>query len=279
MGPAGGAGKAAAERLRDIASVTDAGLAHLGIEELLVELVDRVRDVLEADTAAVLLLEKSSGQLVATAARGLEEEVYQGVRIPLGRGFAGRVAATRQPVAIDDIDNAEVLNPILREWGLRSLLGVPLLAGGQLLGVLHVGTVTQRRFTGADVELLQMVADRVALAAQAHLTDGERKAAAVLRRSLLPRRLAEVGGLESAFRYIPGEGDVGGDWFDLFALPSGWACITVGDVAGRGLQAAVVMDRIRGAVRSYALADGHDAARIVDLTATFSTLSPARWRR
>jgi anti-sigma regulatory factor (Ser/Thr protein kinase)/putative methionine-R-sulfoxide reductase with GAF domain len=262
---AAGAPKGAADRLRDIESVTDAGLARLSVDNLLVELLDRVRDVLDADTAAVLLLDAPTGQLVATAARGIEEEVYQGMRIPLGRGFAGRVAASKQPVAIEDVQDADVVNPVLRNKGIRSLLGAPLLVGGQLLGVLHVGTLEPRHFRDDDVDLLQMVADRVALATQAQLSETERRAAIVLQRSLLPERLPQVPGLETAMRYIAGgEGDVGGDWYDMFTLPSGWVCMTVGDVVGRGLRAAAVMGRLRGAVRAYALGTRGDPAAILD---------------
>ena len=256
--------KEAADRLRDIESVTDAGLARLSVDDLLVELLDRVRDVLNADTAAVLLLDAPTGQLVATAARGIEEEVYQGMRIPLGRGFAGRVAAVRQPVTIDDVQDGDVVNPVLRQKGIRSLLGVPLLVGDRLLGVLHVGALVPRHFGDADVDLLQMVADRVALATQARLSETERRAAVVLQRSLLPDRLPQVPGLDVAIRYIAGgEGDVGGDWYDMFTLPSGWVCMTVGDVVGRGLRAAAVMGRLRSAVRAYALTRS-DPAAILD---------------
>src|SRR5690348_13417836 len=88
------AGPAAAEaRLRDIQSITDAALSHLDDHDFLAELLDRIKEILQADTAAVLLLDYPSGQLIATAAAGLEEEVRQGVRIPVGRGFAGRIAA------------------------------------------------------------------------------------------------------------------------------------------------------------------------------------------
>ena len=76
-----------AEKLRDIQSITDAALSALDPQALLEALVARVKDALQADTAAVLLLDPPSGQLVATAASGLEEEVRQGVRIPLGQGF------------------------------------------------------------------------------------------------------------------------------------------------------------------------------------------------
>ena len=87
-------------RLRAIQSITDAALSRLDDRELLVELLDRTREILRTDTAAVLLLDFSSGQLIATAAAGLEEEVRQGVRIPVGRGFAGRIAAQHQPVIL-----------------------------------------------------------------------------------------------------------------------------------------------------------------------------------
>ena len=76
-------------RLRDIQLITDAALSRLDELGLLAELLDRIREIMRVDTAAVLLLDASSGQLIATAAVGLEEEVRQGVRIPVGRGFAG----------------------------------------------------------------------------------------------------------------------------------------------------------------------------------------------
>ena len=248
------------ERLRRIESVTDAALARLDVEDLLVELLDRVRELLTVDTAAVLLLDFASQQLVATAARGIEEEVRQGVRIPIGRGFAGRIAAERRPVIIDEVDHSDVLNPILRERGIHSLLGVPLIAGGRLVGVVHVGSLTPRRFTADEVSLLQLVADRIALAVQASLSQVERASAGTLQRSLLPARLPAVPGLELAARYVPGEqGRVGGDWYDVFTLPSGRLWLVIGDVAGHGLGAAVVMGRLRTAVRAYALDDGAPA--------------------
>ena len=115
------------DRLRRIQTLTDTELTRLGVDELLVEVLERVRDLLEVDTVAALLLDPSSSYLVATATRGLEEETRQGVRIPIGKGFAGRIAAERRPVVIDEVDHSNVLNPILREKGIRSLLGVPLM--------------------------------------------------------------------------------------------------------------------------------------------------------
>jgi sigma-B regulation protein RsbU (phosphoserine phosphatase) len=249
-----------AARLRDIQSITDAALSHLDERELLAELLDRVRDILQADTAAVLLLDVRSGQLMATAASGLEEEVRQGVRIPLGQGFAGRIAAEGRPVFLDYVDHTTVLNPILWERGLRSMVGVPMVAGGRVIGVLHVGSLTPRQFSGEDVELLQLAADRAASAVQSIAARTDRVAAAALQRSLVPSALPAIAGVEMAARYIPGSGAVGGDWYDVFTLPSGELCVVIGDVVGSGLPAAVTMGRMRSALRAYALETRDPAA-------------------
>lgn len=242
------------ERLRRIESVTDAALTHLDVPDLLVELLARVREILEVDTAAVLLLDEATGELVASAASGIEEEVRQGVRVPLGEGFAGRIAADVAPVVIDDVDHSDVLNPILRERGVATLVGVPLVVERRVIGVLHVGTVTPRRFEPGAVELVQLVGDRVALAIEARRSNVERAAATALQRSLIPDRLPDIPGLELAGRYLPaGAGGVGGDWYDVFLLPTGRVGVVMGDVLGRGLRAAVVMGRLRSALRAYAL--------------------------
>jgi signal transduction histidine kinase len=151
------------ERLRRLQSVTDAALGHLSVDELLSELLLRIRDALDADTCAILLLDEDRQELVARAAKGIEEEVERGVRIPVGKGFAGRVAAERRPVVLDDVDHADVLNPILHEKGIKSLVGAPLLTRGRVLGVVHVGTLAPRRFEPEEVELLEFVAQRAAL--------------------------------------------------------------------------------------------------------------------
>jgi signal transduction histidine kinase len=154
----------ARERLEAVQAVTDVALAHLDLEELLQSLLLRTRDILGVDTCAALLLDEEKDELVARAAVGIEEEVEQGVRIPVGGGFAGRIAAERHPVILPDVDHAHVLNPILREKGIKSMLGVPLLVRGEVTGVIHVGTLVPREFTQDDVELLQLVAERAALA-------------------------------------------------------------------------------------------------------------------
>jgi sigma-B regulation protein RsbU (phosphoserine phosphatase) len=243
----------AEDKLRDIRSLTDGALSRLGADELLATLLDRVRAILDADTAAVLLLDSSGRQLIATAASGLEEEVIQGVRIPVGQGFAGRIAAERRAVILERVEHGLVLNPLLLARGIRSLVGVPLVVHGTVLGVLHAGTLQDRVFTADDAALLQLAADRAAVAVQSLRAREDQAAALALQRSLVPSALPALAAAEVAARYVPGSGHVGGDWYDVFALPSGGLGLVVGDVAGSGLAAAVIVGRIRSALRAYAL--------------------------
>ena len=254
------------DRLLDIEAVTDAALSRLDEQSLLEALLERVKKVLRADTAAVLLLDRPAGQLVATAASGIEEEVRQGVRIPLGTGFAGRVAESREPVILTTVDHTTVRNPLLVDRGIRSLLGVPLLVGGNVIGVLHVGSLSGRPFGQQDAELLQLAADRAALALHSLKSQDDALAAVALHRSLLPTALPAIPGLGLAARYVAGSGTVGGDWYDVFVAPDGRLGVVVGDVAGSGLGAAVIMGRMRSALRAYVLEtmDPGTALRLLD---------------
>jgi sigma-B regulation protein RsbU (phosphoserine phosphatase) len=239
---------------KDTGGVDGPELRALSPSALVDEQLARIQERLHVDTVAVLLVDRDGSQLVARMARGLEEEVHQGVRLPVGRGFAGRVAATRQPVILDKVGSETVVNSILWHRGIRSMLGVPLMVGGRLLGVMHVGTLSSRRFTDADVALLQHTASQIAAALSAQQTVAERSAARTLQESLLPTRLPDVDGLEFATRFAAAEDfGVGGDWYDVFPLPDRRIGIVIGDVAGSGLNAAVVMGRLRSALRAYAL--------------------------
>jgi sigma-B regulation protein RsbU (phosphoserine phosphatase) len=262
------------DKLRDIQAIADAALSRLDADDLLEELLARVKAILHTDTSAVLLLDRSGRYLVATAASGLEEEVDQGVRIPVGRGFAGRIASERRPVIIDKVDHTKVLNPILLDKGIKSLLGVPLLVEGGVIGVMHVGSLTPRQFSQEDAALLHLAADRAAMAVQSVLARTDRAAAAALQSSLVPTAPPAVPGLQMAARYVPGRAVVGGDWYDVLTLPSGEVGVVVGDVAGSGLRAAVIMGRIRSVVRAYALESSDPAEVLSKVDAKFQYFEP-----
>jgi anti-sigma regulatory factor (Ser/Thr protein kinase)/putative methionine-R-sulfoxide reductase with GAF domain len=259
-------------QIRTLYRLSDPALSELGVEEFLEELLVRVRAALGVDTVAILLYDEENRQLVARAAQGIEEEVEQGVRIPIGQGFAGRIAAERVPIFIADVDHADILNPILRQKGIRSLLGVPLIVEGQLIGVLHVGALRPRTFTGRDVAVLQIAAARAAPGIErARLysaLEHEHRTAIMLQRSLLPRRLVEPVGVSTAVRYLPATDEVGGDWYDVFELPRGRLGVAIGDVVGHGVKAAALMGQLRTALRAYG-AEGHEPARALALLDSF----------
>ncbi|MGH3063131.1 MAG: GAF domain-containing protein, partial [Gaiellaceae bacterium] len=170
-------GGVAEDRLLRLEAITETALSHLDLEELLDELLERIRDLLDADTAVMLLVEEERDVLIPRATKGLDAELEFPVAIPIGQGFAGRVAAERSTVVIDEVAKAEIVNPVLREAGVRSLIGVPLLHLGKLIGVVHAGAYRPAYFSQDDGLLLQLVADRVALAiTQSRLYEAEREA-------------------------------------------------------------------------------------------------------
>src|SRR3989441_616505 len=168
--------EAVTKRLQALQDITDTALAHLTLDNLLHEMLFRVREIMNVDNSAILLITEDGQYLTIHAALGPEEEVAPGVRVPLGHGFAGRIAARREPLIVDDPSRADIITPLLREK-MRSLLGVPLLVDDRVIGVVHVGTLISRQFTGEDVHLLQRAADRIALAVDhARLYEAEQRA-------------------------------------------------------------------------------------------------------
>jgi serine phosphatase RsbU (regulator of sigma subunit)/anti-sigma regulatory factor (Ser/Thr protein kinase) len=262
----GADGEDSDRRLEQLESVADAALAYMSLEQMLYELLDRIRGALNVDTAAVLLLDEDRNVLVARAARGIEEEVREGVRVPLARGFAGRVAAEVRPIIIEDLDHAEVVNPILRQKGIRSMLGVPLHVEGRVIGVMHIGTLERRLFDAEDVKLLQFAADRATLAIDNARLLEQRAATEIMQRALLPDALPNLPGVRFSAKYLPAGSEmrIGGDWYDVFPLPRSRLALVIGDVVGHGVLAASVMAEVRTALRAY-LHEGHALPHVMAL--------------
>jgi signal transduction histidine kinase/putative methionine-R-sulfoxide reductase with GAF domain len=188
--------ESAMESLRAVQVVTDAALAHLDLDDLLRELLTRVRDLLTVDLAAVLILSENGDALVERASVGVLANSNRGARVPVGDGVSGQIALSRAPLIVEDLRTARVMSPVLREAGVRSLLGVPLIADGRLIGVVHVDSIEPRKFTSDDTHLMQLVADRLALAIDhARLYEGERFARAEAERLATERAavLAQIG--------------------------------------------------------------------------------------
>jgi PAS domain S-box-containing protein len=245
------------QRLAAVQRITDAALGSLAFDELISELLARMSDVLGVDRAAILLHVGDGTATVHQMAEGVPGSTYaRSWKLPES-GFAAEVLDAGGPVTSDGGARGHPLGD-----AVASLLGVPLLVDGRAIGALHVGSLFPRRFSLDDATILALAAERAALAIQRmRLFEREHVIARELQRSLLPEALPVLPGVQTAARYLPGGAgtEVGGDWYDAVALPTGKLLLVVGDVAGRGIGAASTMGQLRSAVRSYALLESDPA--------------------
>ena len=195
-----------------------------------------------------------------------------------------RAIATRRPVLIHSPEELRrQFEPDLAEGAgsdaiedtgdERSWVGLPLLAAGAPLGALRFSFNRPRRITEEERVFLEALAGQCALAVErAEMYEREHNAAVTLQRSLLPDKLPDVPGLALDARYLPvtRNMEIGGDWYDVFWLPDRRLAVTVGDVMGKGLQAAAGMGRVRNALRALALTDPRPAAVLSGLDRLFS---------
>ncbi len=249
----------AVKRVQGLEAVADAALAHLPFDELLNELLNRVSRVLEVERAAILLRDEDRDCLTVRAARGGGAGSAFSRRVAAGEGIAGRATQEKRPVFVDDLQARSDIESVVWEDSVRSVLAVPLLVdGGRVIGVLQVGTSEGRTFTSDDAQLLQLAADRLAVAIdRARLNEHAHHIAATLQRSLLPSNIPEVSGLALATRYQPGADgtQVGGDLYDVVPYSDGRVGLAIGDVVGHGIEAASLMGQLRNSLRAYALED------------------------
>jgi signal transduction histidine kinase/CheY-like chemotaxis protein len=148
------------EHLRDFDEVTRKALP---LPQLPQAVLEQVSHYFKVDTLSMLLVE--DGYLRVSAALGpVADEVRQGVKIRLGSGFESKLLASEGPLILDNLANEEVLSAALKAAQVHSILGAPLVVGERHIGVIHLGLASPRRFTVDEVELIQRVADRVALA-------------------------------------------------------------------------------------------------------------------
>jgi PAS domain S-box-containing protein len=218
--------EAVAERLSKLQTLTSA-LDALALDELLPRLATRLAELFEVDVAEVQVSGELDRPVVVQAAGG---------RVRSDSGG---------PPAVDDDRWREA----------------PLVIEGDNVGRLRLGLPPGHSFSPTERSLLQDAADRAALAIRrAQLHEEEHRIAVELQRGLIPQRLPAVRGIELAAAYeVAGLGvQVGGDWYDAFALADGRLGIVVGDVTGRGIRAASAMGQLRTLTRAFALAQGAD---------------------
>lgn len=204
---------------------------------------------------------------VASIHDGIPESLWshgEPVFVPPQSPFT-RVLASGRPYFEPVLDKATwlVLDPersqVMLDTGMHSVMMVPIRARGTTLGIaVFVRTDNPAPFQEDDLLLAEEIVSRAALSLDsASRYTREHTAALALQRNMLPRRLSGGAALEISFRYHPADlrFGVGGDWYDVIALPHGRTALVVGDVIGHGLNAAATMGRLSTTLRTLALLD------------------------
>jgi PAS domain S-box-containing protein len=196
--------QAAYQDLDALQALTDTALSHLALEDLLPALLQRVTEVLGVDNVGVLLLDSAEQTLNVQTAYQFNEPVSTQLQVAVGEGIVGRIAATGEPLVVDNLATFPIAVPVFRGH-FHSAAGVPLKVGDQLLGVVLVGTERERHFTPRDVQLLQQVADRMALAidrAQLYMREQEAREQAEAAKTKAEVALARAQVSEHRYRRL-----------------------------------------------------------------------------
>lgn len=156
------AGESAAGWWLELATAAETALTSQSLDLITSTSLSKLREALNADAISLLVASEDESELVARAAIGLVQEVSVGLRIRSGEGMAGHVLKTRRPLIVPDLSAWQLASPTLRESGMRSVVAVPIIFQGRVLGVLHAGSRTEDRFVPEEAELLSLVAERLA---------------------------------------------------------------------------------------------------------------------
>lgn len=250
--------EAVARTIRTLQILSDAAMSHLEIDGLARELVERSAVLFKADGAALILRESDFPGFSVQSATGAP--LLTGGHGWAGDGLLGRLAADKCAALLHAAElSADDRSGTTLGDGIQSMLVVPLSTSGELLGLLVLGATVNERFTHADLEVLTLAADRMALAVDhvQRFADG-RRLVETLQRTLLPTSLPLHPRVELAGHYMPAglAPQVGGDWYDAISLDGDRTAVMIGDVVGHGIRAATTMGELRNALRAFAI-EGH----------------------
>ena len=249
-------------RLHDLVASLSEALTPVQVAQVLVR---EGAAALGARAGVAYLVDPLTEGLVMEAHLGFPEwflENFRGMSIGDGSG-ASLAARERRGLWYSNPEEYGKAHPDYAEGFIRlgypAVTFLPLVTPDKLLGVVALSFAEQRAFPEDEREHLTALAGQCALALERSLLyERDHRLAATLQQSLLPQRLPEDDRIELAVRYLPGSAglEVGGDWYDAVTLDGGRLAITLGDVVGRGVEAAAAMAQLRNALRAYAL-EGH----------------------
>jgi phosphoserine phosphatase len=231
--------------------------APIGLDELLVHVIDAARDVLRADRGTVFLYDRKSDELFIKVATGVQD-----IRFPASRGIAGECAQSRRVVNVPDCYADTRFNPeVDRKTGYRTrcLLTVPLVGvDDQLVGVMQVLNKQSGVFDDTDERIATALASQAAVALQRAVLIEEQivkkklerdlDIAKEIQQGLWPEKMPDIAGYDIAGWSRPTD-QTGGDIYDVLPLDAHGAMLLLGDATGHGVGPAISVTQVRAMLR------------------------------
>ena len=256
----------AAGRAARLQTVTAELARAVGTEDVARVVVQHGIEILGAQAGGLVLVTAEGAALRAVCDIGFNGALMQHWRrVPLSMPtLVADAARSGTPMFLDDGVSQDLR--LQRAWqtlGVRAQAAIPLMIGERAIGVVMFAFTSPRVHNPEDREFMLALANVCAQALErAQLYDRERHVAETLQQAFLPAAIPQVLGMRIDVAYLPGtqEAQVGGDWYDVFQLSDGRIGVSIGDVVGHGLAAAVVMGQLRQAMRTAATGDAEPAA-------------------
>ncbi len=245
-----------AEQLQGITALLANALTSTDVANVV---ADEVAGAVDATAIAVATAQDGDVSAILTA-RGDGADIAAVVLEPglASSAPSARALRTRTSVLLTETDSFGSPDELelLARSGAKMLLLVPLTAGRKSNGLLLAAWDSPVVLSKDDRAMVQALAGQAGLALdRARQFESEQAIAETLQRSVLPVSLPRIEGVQMSARYLPGSVhfDVGGDWFDAISLPDGKLGLVVGDVVGKGVQAAASMSQLRNAIRAFSV--------------------------
>ncbi|HEX4592266.1 MAG TPA: SpoIIE family protein phosphatase, partial [Gemmataceae bacterium] len=261
-----------ADRLRALLDVATALAQPSSIEELLIKVADTLLTTFrQADRCFVITREENSGQLIPRVIKTRRPQAEGSARF--SRTIVKNALESQQAYLSEDAssDSKFALSQSITDFRILSVMCAPLVAGEKGIGVIQLDSQDRsKKFNQDDLKLLMGVANQASAAvelARLHESAVQRERiqrdlelGESVQRSFLPQRLPEVSGYQFFAQYKSAL-TIGGDYYDFIALPDGKWAVLLGDVAGKGVPAALLMAKLSAEARACLLTSGGDPVK------------------
>ncbi|MHC4264462.1 MAG: PP2C family protein-serine/threonine phosphatase [Planctomycetota bacterium] len=250
------------ERDEQLYQLTTLAAGRISLQEVLDRLAEAAVKIVKAKACSIRLLDEEAGELKMRSTYGLSEE-YRNKGVVSKSDTVVRAAFAGEAVVLDDmrVDGRVKYKGATIKEGLVSQLTVAMQFREKAIGVLRLYSPKTKRFLEEDIALARAVASQCAVAItnarlyseaiEGHRIAEQIRLGGIIQRRMIPEKAPQVKGLDIASSYVPCF-DVGGDFYDFFKIDEHSIAITISDVMGKGVPAAILMSMFRGAVRAYA---------------------------